>query len=1321
MTVWKTRLVAYEPDSDTRLGFLDEALTYSGTLPWLDGGSLALSYSKHAEGGDIIARGLEAGLDVEVEVNWGAGWEKVDGGRYLYLAHQGDQFDRHGMVELTLPSYAWLLKMSQVNALEHLEDSGEFAGRRKFTPGTPGAVMRPLLDEWTARHPGKTVGLQWGFTAELDSFGVAWARSKPALAYDQGQDSGDILNRLASLDGGLCEWTVRGRTLIIANPNTLGADVSTLVRLEQGLEVSTAPYEETLEDAAGWALVHGEGNVVATYVDETVPARAVTWERNVRASGATTEAEALQFAAGDLELRSRVKGQHTQTLLINDRTRWLPLRDYRPGDVVSGSTPAGRRAMRVQQLIFTYSSDGGKYGGSVVLNDRLVPAELRQARTLKALAQNAAISGTGTIIPETDRRQPQAPDAPTLSDERILDAAGIWRSRIGASWLAITHATNGTAMTPVRYELWGQPMTGGAGLWRRLTTAADGALSAAWEPFDTGSTWRFAVKAVGPNSRPSELGAYTQWTFGPDTTPPPQPSTPTASIYLGSVTIGWNGLGSAGESMPADFDRADVHISTTNGFDPADATRREQIRRSGTVSITGLPDGVVHYVRLVAYDLSGNPSPPSGQVTFTPDPLGFESLSEDLQQQITAAEEAASEAQDAALAAAEGLGLVVIAQVSEPEHAPGRLWAPLDGSGRAIGMKLSNGASWIPLAFMAEQLLVPGSAGSVVIADGTITGNKLTLLPTSRELIYNNAFEAEGENWNTAGSVTYATQTSGIPRSGKRAAVLARVGTTNASMVNTRLVPVTPGQVLSWAAVFCANVNNAGGSFVYRLRWRNADGADLGYQELLWETLTDNAWTWKDRRGQITVPGTLGGGTIRYAEVQLFNYRNPAESATYSICVDRVSLVETVDANLVVNGGVLARHMSATEVFTIRNYAGPVDGTHTRMTPDGFTAWGPNPDAGDAIQAFMRLGDGLIFGFDPAKPKAKITGEGHAGFASVSTDALRVAGETLEQILAPLPKGTVAYTHGQDPVTGITTTELPVIELRAVLERDRLYEVGMLATSWRSSVANDVVEVAMRVAYDGASVGVGSPPIMSGKRITCKTANLYEVMPALVGMLSTQGQAAAIREARFLLTAKRYSGTGTIDFWGSPGQPMILELEDVGAYRAPTSTGIRYMSEWIATGQWSHSPNGSQGISQLVVHQDQPDGFYDNYQCNFGANAVLGETTRTLASAMSGASLLKAEVLVSLLGAQQYNPSTGKEYSWKPALRLHPTTNTTSNATLPGTYQTAPAIDAPGSQWVTLPGWTTSHRGLYASIPSTAGRVSYASGQPLRIRLTYTR
>lgn len=76
------------------------------------------------------------------------------------------------------------------------------------------------------------------------------------------------------------------------------------------------------------------------------------------------------------------------------------------------------------------------------------------------------------------------------------------------------------------------------------------------------------------------------------------------------------------------------------------------------------------------------------------------------------------------LASAAAAG-VVKAQQADPGHQAGRIWLQLDGSGRTIGIKISNGTAWASYALMADQLLVPGSVGAVQIKDGAITTPKL--------------------------------------------------------------------------------------------------------------------------------------------------------------------------------------------------------------------------------------------------------------------------------------------------------------------------------------------------------------------------------------------------------------------------------------------------------------------------------------------------------------------------------------------------------------------------------------------------------------------
>lgn len=72
-----------------------------------------------------------------------------------------------------------------------------------------------------------------------------------------------------------------------------------------------------------------------------------------------------------------------------------------------------------------------------------------------------------------------------------------------------------------------------------------------------------------------------------------------------------------------------------------------------------------------------------------------------------------------ATAAAQGL---VKASQADPGHAVGRLWLQLDAAGNTVGIKISNGTAWSSYALMADQILVPGSVGTVQIRDGAVTG-----------------------------------------------------------------------------------------------------------------------------------------------------------------------------------------------------------------------------------------------------------------------------------------------------------------------------------------------------------------------------------------------------------------------------------------------------------------------------------------------------------------------------------------------------------------------------------------------------------------------
>lgn len=110
-----------------------------------------------------------------------------------------------------------------------------------------------------------------------------------------------------------------------------------------------------------------------------------------------------------------------------------------------------------------------------------------------------------------------------------------------------------------------------------------------------------------------------------DTTAPGQPATPVIRAKLGTLSIAWTGLTTAGSAQPPDYLRTTVHISTTSGFTPSDSNQIATFSGAFQVLVskdpaTQLPlaQGTTYYAKLVSYDIAGNASTASTQVSAVP-------------------------------------------------------------------------------------------------------------------------------------------------------------------------------------------------------------------------------------------------------------------------------------------------------------------------------------------------------------------------------------------------------------------------------------------------------------------------------------------------------------------------------------------------------------------------------------------------------------------------------------------------------------------------------------------------------------------------------
>jgi hypothetical protein len=942
------RLVAYLPGTETRLRHLPEPLSWEASFPHNDVSALRLTYSGLALGGDVLSRTLEQGVDMAVQIDCGSGWEEPDGGRFLLVRRDVNPADPSETHTLTAPGYGWLLGKANAGRLEMLETGGDFAGQRLVEAANPGKIMATFAAEYLMRHSAPAAW-GWDFDASVDSASVAWPVFDPprAVPYPPEKTLAEILAGLVSMEW--CDWRMRGRMLKLWVRDSQFENRAADVKLRLGVDIGDAPSTETIEDAAGYTLAFGEGSVVTSIRDAAAPSVWGVWEAVSKVGGATTVADVQSAVAGEVAYRARAAGQYTRTLLLHG-AQVLPWRDYVPGDVVAAPASTTELvAMRVQQV--TLSRDGqGNLGGSVVLNDRMVPGDLRVARRLSMLTGGSP-AATGRIPTVPPRLIPKAPTDLALTTNAWWNY-GVSRATVGATWTPVTQSTEGKPIVVSSYRVRVTPV----GIEASAATA-----SATIADLPTGTTVQIQIAAV------SDQGVQGAWSSvaGISTAIPPNTLLPPTALALttgdGLARATWDGKLQAPPAAPVDppghMDRIIVLSA------PAAAGPWSPAGSIHTVGGSWLIPGDVGqtvYVRGVAVDRAGNQTGPGPITSIT--------ITSWVTTAVGNAQTAANNAIAAAAAAqttADGKNRTKTG-LTQPATPPGGwvqgdLWYPLNTTSDVVGVRIWNGTSFNPYRFTADSVLVPGSAGTISLANGAVTApklfvdqamvnalavdslwagkikapwmqvdqamidaltvstslwaskvttpmlaagaatvDKLSVGALSLNAVANGEFEDGMASWtpsNSAGNSTYLSDKgSGGMGAGRYYMVLNRAsGAPQAAVMNAKWVPVTAGERLAWS--MAAHFSTATARLYYRLRWRNSDGTDQGYTDLV--NLLNGSAGWAERSGIVQVPAN---NNIKYAEVQLINYSTTAP-ADY-IAVDYARLTKAIVGDMLVDGAI---------------------------------------------------------------------------------------------------------------------------------------------------------------------------------------------------------------------------------------------------------------------------------------------------------------------------------------------------------------------------------------------------------------------------------
>lgn len=502
---------------------------------------------------------------------------------------------------------------------------------REFSTSTAGEIIRTLGLEAIVR--GCLVGVDIdSFDAVTDSAGQPWERITTTTV-SPGRTLMEVLNTL--VEQGMCEWYWDGVSLLLFNPGTYGfgagidrtlQDPPVVFHGPQSL--TDAPRTHSVKDSATTVLVSGGEGLYRFESDPTALARRGRRIETYQSAGNITDEGSLtSFAQIALEKVTKGTLQITHGLAMAAGGP-LPVDDFDLGDWVYSDTGQGLERLQVAQWSVSMARDG-KLSGTVTLNDLIASRAAQLDRAIKAIQGGTTVVGTSRPTPEeADSVAPAAPTGLVASSSAYTTSTGLTQAQISAAWAEVEVNEDGSpcndlASYEVRWRYTDPDLFTG---WQTAGTATAGDESLSWSPLAPGETVEWQVSALDQSGNRSAWSTTAAVLTGADSTPPPVPSTPVVTPYLGQLRVVWDGLGSAGEAMPPDFARVQVHMSTVSGFTPSGATLVDALNTAGISILTGLTYGTTYYVRLVAVDSSGNASAASAQAQGIPETIGLEDI-----------------------------------------------------------------------------------------------------------------------------------------------------------------------------------------------------------------------------------------------------------------------------------------------------------------------------------------------------------------------------------------------------------------------------------------------------------------------------------------------------------------------------------------------------------------------------------------------------------------------------------------------------------------------------------------------------------------------
>lgn len=502
-----------------------------------------------------------------------------------------------------------------------------------FYSATAGTIFGTLMLEAQARGTLSYMTYS-SFSNTHDSNGVAWTKLI-TLKLAPGTNLLKVL--LGLVEVGLCEFRVLGFDVRLYQPDGTGVDrtlTNPPVIFRTGQSLLDSPRKHTSRDTATAALVAGAEGNYRWASDASALARRGRRIEVGKSQGQIHDPGALTaYAAHYLTTVTSGRMEKTHGLTLFEGP--VPFFDFDVGDWVwsdlraeSELVPVPLERLRVAQITLSMDSSG-VLSGSVTLNDLIAEREAALAKRMQGLEGGTTIVGTSTARPVSEGFDLLAPKAPlgllvTSLAQPSLEP--IPRSAVFASWSPVTQNADNTPIEDlagyiVQWRYLDAPYITN---WNQLSMVTS--TSADWGNVVAGEDIEVHVAAIDLVGNLSTWSSSVFHTTETDSTPPPIPSTPIVTEFLGTLTLQWDGLGSFGEVMPVDFQGVEIHRSTVSGFTPSSLTLVEKMLGPGYRNYPDLTLQTTYFFKLISYDKTlptPNKSTPSAQAFATPAPIGY--------------------------------------------------------------------------------------------------------------------------------------------------------------------------------------------------------------------------------------------------------------------------------------------------------------------------------------------------------------------------------------------------------------------------------------------------------------------------------------------------------------------------------------------------------------------------------------------------------------------------------------------------------------------------------------------------------------------------